>query len=493
MDISIRKEDDFVPSTIVTLALWAPFLIVILITGLIFAIRGYKTGLWKALISLAATLVAAGLSFLLATTIGKFLAPIASAKLIAVLPLGKVPASLVEMIAGGLIKMVLSLTLFAPCFVVITPIVKKIASCFGKEALKTERKGLKWGGLGIRLVDAVLYTALLFLPLYGTLAAYMPSIKLVYSYLPQDGALSIFGELLGSVESHPVVNVAGSGAMQSIYENLGKLEVGDSTVSVEEVVNTVGQVSEKLKDVKNPKDLLSGEKGKELISYIKEEVADKPWVQEVCAEVISEVAEDLVKDLPVSNQQKQQIVSVLDVDKDGAAENLQATLEFMEFAVEKDLLNKFEDNKDNTTQLAKELEKTGALEELGALLNATDELSQVKKILMQPEVEGNASVVNKVKQAVSQPVSGEASQKKEVEAMILMTISPVDALLRHPQVSQDLAKEYFDSLPFESLNTNKDADTLTEAEKEQIRQDLWNKALADAKKPWTQVTQKSKP
>ena len=481
------------PTTIVSLALWAPFLLVVLITGVVFSIRGYKSGLWKALISLAATLVATGLSLLLATGIGRLLAPIISEKLLEALPLGKVPATLVGMIAGGLIKMILSLTLFSPCFLVVTPVLKKIAACFGKEALKTERTGLKWGGLGIRLADAVLYTALLFLPLYGTLAAYLPTVQSVLSYLPENAPLGVFSELLDSAQSNPIVNAAGSGAMQSVYENLGKLEVGHSQVSVDEVVNTVGEVSNKLKDVHSAKDLLSGEKGKELIHYMKEEVAVKPWVQEVCAEVISEVAEEMVQELPVSSQQKKEIVDILQVDKDGAAANMQATLDFMEFAAEKDLLNKLEKAEGSTNSVAKVLENTGTLQELGELLNATEELSSVKTMLMQPKVEGNSQVVNKLKQAISKPVSGGTAQKQEVEAMILMTISPVDAVLHHPQVSQELAKEFFDSLPFESLNTGAKGDDLTDAQKEQIRNDLWEKAVADSKKPWNQVTPHSKP
>ena len=65
-------------TSMINLILWIPFLLAVVITGLIFMIGGYRKGIRRALVSLGATVVGAVLSILLAKVIAPLVTPAVS-------------------------------------------------------------------------------------------------------------------------------------------------------------------------------------------------------------------------------------------------------------------------------------------------------------------------------------------------------------------------------------------------------------------------------
>ena len=171
------------PVKILSIALWIPFGIVFLISAILFCRTGYKRGLWRSLISLGATAVSASVSLLLA---GLMAQPIAGA-LIAALEqrraLGELEAF--RPLLAGVVKSLLALIIFSVLLFITAIIAKVLADKYLKKYCMTDRKELRWGGLGVRLIDALLYTQLLLLPLYGTIAAYFPAVNTVMTATAQ--------------------------------------------------------------------------------------------------------------------------------------------------------------------------------------------------------------------------------------------------------------------------------------------------------------------
>ena len=99
---------------LLNLILWAPFLLVLLISGLIFCISGYKKGLWRALISFGVTIVSAVLSMLLANVLAKVIAPSVMTMINVEEMFGELPisASAIQEVIKGLVGSVISLVLF---------------------------------------------------------------------------------------------------------------------------------------------------------------------------------------------------------------------------------------------------------------------------------------------------------------------------------------------------------------------------------------------
>ena len=103
----------------ISLALWAPFAIVVVIAGLIFITNGCKKGLYTALLSFLATILSAIASLPLANWLGKILGE----KLVSLLDLGTAARTFAPVIAGA-VKGITAVVLFGVLFFFITMILK---------------------------------------------------------------------------------------------------------------------------------------------------------------------------------------------------------------------------------------------------------------------------------------------------------------------------------------------------------------------------------
>ena len=107
---------------VVNIALWAPFALIMLIIGIIFCINGYRKGLWRALLSLLATVISAVVSVFVSPMIAKKAVDSASGVFAEVGITGEIEqlspefAEMVDELVNGVLQSVVALSIFGLIF-----------------------------------------------------------------------------------------------------------------------------------------------------------------------------------------------------------------------------------------------------------------------------------------------------------------------------------------------------------------------------------------
>ena len=291
----------------INLILWIPFVIAMVITGMIFMIGGYKKGLRRAIVSLGATIVGAVISILLA----KVLAPIIAPGVFKVIPLETifgptVPVNLVSMFLESIIQVVVTQALFFLFLIFITTICRLVMAYFWgqnksisdvsdeNDPIK-ESNSKKWAGLGVGFANALIFSLLLVLPVYGTIAAYIPSVTKMYSLASAStsniagGPVQTEDELLALLEGigkHPAVQMSGNGPVADVYDSLSETKVNDAIVNYSKMAKTLEAVMtevEAMKTIKNEEEL--AEHGKELLTILRSDVIEEDWAYNLAIEI----------------------------------------------------------------------------------------------------------------------------------------------------------------------------------------------------------------
>lgn len=200
------------------LILWAPFCMVVLLSGLRFAIQGWKRGIWVALLNLGITLAAAAI----AVPIAKLALPIVLARLSVALSdaLPAMELSGGSVLGQGLPRILAALLLF-PLIFFLLALVARLTSLLLRPLLSTKKAGPRAAGLVVGTIHAVVYPLLLLLPLYGTLAVFAPTVS-------TEPHASVLAE-------HPVVRLAATEPAQWYYGNLSTVEVAGTTLDAGDI------------------------------------------------------------------------------------------------------------------------------------------------------------------------------------------------------------------------------------------------------------------
>lgn len=197
--------------TIIQIALFVPFFLLLTIFAIVYLINGYKKDLGRSILSLAATIVAIGISLLLAKLLGWALSP----AIISLLPAGLTESlsefgALATDFIQGAIEIALSFLLFGLFFIISLAVLKGVGKKIHwdkLENLNTGKKGTRLGGMGLRAIDAVLVSIMLLLPLYGTIATVAP---------PAATLMQLSESMTSSGQSdHSAVNPLGSDRVQA--------------------------------------------------------------------------------------------------------------------------------------------------------------------------------------------------------------------------------------------------------------------------------------
>ncbi len=261
----------------VNLILWAPFGVVCLVCGVFFVLSGYKRGLWQALLSLGATLVSAGVSMLGA----KLLAGALAVPLMNLLAktLGSAGA-LVKALAEGAVTIVASMLLFGVLFVILTPICKKLVKFFFG-FLRTKSLLFRVSGMAVRAVDAIVFAALLLVPIYGTLATYLPVAQTVVQLQPESEQLQAYLEV---AQAHPVVKLSQEGPAKWVYGSLSQTTGQDEAVNTTQMANSVQELLTLTKAFDQAKEqgADTAAAAKDLLTYVRDELLQQEW----CAKLI---------------------------------------------------------------------------------------------------------------------------------------------------------------------------------------------------------------
>lgn len=365
---------------IVSIALWIPFGIVFLISALIFCRAGYKRGLWRSLISLGATVVSALVSLLLAGLLAKPVTGTVVAALEQWLTSGELEAF--RPLLAGAVKSLLALLFFSVLLLIIVIITKILTDKYLKKYCMTDRKGMRWGGLGVRLVDALLYTQLLLLPLYGTIAAFFPTVNTVLTavaQLQQEEAPQQVLELVDTAAKHPLTRLSAVSPAALVYRGLSTVRTEHGSLDIAAAAQSVSGTVERIRaleaDVKN--ETVEPEKLRELLHYLRSDVVEQEWFYTACMELVNVIARDGASS---GTDELIRFAELADMTREDFVVNADALLEFGEFAMQEQVLSRLMDDTEDPYAVMKE---TGLLAKAGETINATAQAVSVRQLLVQ--------------------------------------------------------------------------------------------------------------
>lgn len=353
--------------------LWLPFILTIMISGIIFCIAGYKKGLWRALISFGATLVSAIISYFAANLISS---PIASV-IFGLLPLEDfLDMPILFPLINGIISSVISIILFAVFMFIITIIAKIIASRVKKDALITKERSKKLCGLAVRAVDAMVFTMLLLIPLYGTIASYIPTVTTLMSYSDDSGSEIVLMYLEG-ISDHPIVNMAKPAPISAVYDGLSSFKLQGTDVSLSKISKTVDETMSFFDNVleKSPEEI--SEQGVVVINQFEENVINQDWFYAIAQEgfsVASEMAE--------STDGAEEMGILLDMPKEDFQANCSAILDVAEYVFEEGIFTEAVQQLESDEPDLSFIYSSGLDEKLGELLNSTEQMVMLKSFLL---------------------------------------------------------------------------------------------------------------
>ena len=435
----------------INVILWAPFVIVLVISALIFCIAGYKKGLWRALISLGITVVSAVISFFLSKIVAGIMATGIVATVEGMLPAGNPMIGIVKPLLPSLVQAVLAVAFFAGIFFIVTLIGKIIGNLVKRDALQVEHPGLKWGGLGVRVVDAIIYTVLLLLPLYGTLGTYAPTVQTVLS-LAGGEETAIISEYLSAITGHPMVDMSSNSVVGGIYGGLmdssGTTNPdGSANDNENEVVDAMDKTMvkfEALQNAESPEEMQ--EACLDLVQHLKENVVEADWSYDLINETTTVLKDEIVNSMqgasPEEIKQVETVVGMLDMTKEEFQENGVVMLEFVEYALTNNVMESLESGDMSA------LQNQEFVEEAATLLNATEKTTEIKKYLITETVsaifEGDKEVVDQIMGSYDDSaVTTPEAQQQEIQAWLEITTAEnqeelVDALHNIPTLDNEV-------------------------------------------------------
>jgi len=362
---------------LLNLLLYLPFLAVVAVVGTIYCIKGYKQGLWNALISLG---VSAG-SALLSLLVSRPLAGLLAKPLVSLIPVGSVGLDgagsfqdLIFSFVEGLTGDVLAILFFSLLLFLLVTVLKPVVNKLVPKSFATESKGKKWAGLGVRVLDAVLVTLLLLLPLYGTVATFIkPASTFAQMQFGSDSQAVLY---MSAVSDHTMLSLYQAGPAAWVQKGLSGFKVGDAEV---DLVNIAGLLNEALEKYERVEAAESDEARVEALTdlnrFLRENLIEEDWfftmVTQLAAEVEAHAAEIPEEDRALVLD----LISLVKTSKEEFASNGVAVLDFLSYVLEGDAIDALIE--ENYDALPADFDA-----KLGALLNHSAQSVTLKKMMM---------------------------------------------------------------------------------------------------------------
>ena len=428
--------------------LWIPFIFVAAITVPVFCSAGYRRGVWNGLVSLAATVAAAVCSVVAARLLaGPVSKPIVKA-LADVLAgrNGGMSVGMEAMLINGLVCVMMALGLYFLLMLVLTALFKYIAKALWGPELQRGETGMRWGGLAVRLVDAVLYALLLLLPLYGSLGNLLPMLSSVSSLFEEDVQLQ---QTVSAIADHPVAKVSRTGPLKTAYGQLAVVPTENGSISLAEVTDSVtGTVQryQQLKDAMETGDV-TVEQINDLLGFVREEVLHQQWVYSSYRQMVDAIPPEAYDD-----EASSQLIELLRMDQKAFTKNADTILSVVQYALEEGVVERLDKNPEQTMEI---LYDSGLMERLGDMINSSAESVALRDLLVRETVSG---LCRKDKSAERRLLASynsklhpdQASRLRDTEAMLLITdtvdgdsvLNSYEALLRLG-FDQELLQEIF--------------------------------------------------
>ncbi len=448
---------------LIVFILWLPFIFLFAIYGTIYSIRGYKKGLYRSLVSVGATVVSGIISALLAKffAVG-FADNIYNAMLAeSVGNTNSIYTELIELFAKGILQGFVALFMFSTILFFLTIILKVIAGVIVKEKFEPENKIMRWSGLGVRLVEAVIFSLLLLLPIYGTMATYLPIAEelIGLSDTPiEDGEDISATEIIGQINNHPLLKAAKTKPMQAIYNGLAESKMENTNLNLPKMVSSISGIFEQLKGIENLPENEQKAAVQSLIKYIDKNFVGQEWFYDVyllAKDELVKMYNSSTGDL--SGEEKKiadEFIKTLDISEKDFQSCVRESLNFAEYVLESDIIGKIKNEDANA------LYSDECLYRFGKWLNCNESMLSVKKMIVMSFLgkfmDGADNPMNVLSKVNLKIHTDKEEQKKEAGAILVMLkgdnkLVIAEALVRHPDFGYDFVKDYITTKDFADL------------------------------------------
>ena len=430
---------------IINLGLILPFFTVLVILSIIFWRTGYKKGLWHSLISFGATLAALVISMLLGNLFGDIFAETAYKFVSGVLMSGAAISSMLESVIRAILQVFMTLLFFVLFLVISVPVLKHLAKKLPWKKLSEDpgsNRNLRFAGMGIRALDAVVLTFLLLMPLYGSLAATVPAVSLFA------GQASQAGLVLNQVAEHPMVAVYRSGPASAIYQGISGFDFGGESFDLVEITDTVEGVSRRMEAISSAEgeeEIL--EAAADLTSYLRSDVIEEDWIYDLFVASLEEVKQS-------DSAEAQQIHDLLYMSKEEFQSNGIAILDFLNYAFHNGFMEFVQ--AEDFAYLDDDF-----YQHVGDLINHSDKAIALKKLMMaesaaslfESDWNNNAAMAKAallVNQYISDRPTEDHLRRQEGEMFMRMFFSmdvcdTLAAFAYHPALGYDRTKDLLNS------------------------------------------------
>ncbi|MBQ8399690.1 MAG: hypothetical protein IJX08_06955, partial [Clostridia bacterium] len=445
-------------------------------------VKGYKTGTFLALVSLGCTL----LSFALTVPLSKLLASLITTlsfnsivsliqNSLAALPISLsdlfVQANYVESFVGGVLTSFLSVILFGLLFLIFLIVTKVVMGSVLRKKLERPQSKVTFrlGGLGIRLVDALLVAFLFLAPIYTALGGGVHLLNRV-SVSAQENfdqpeitqMTETVDELCDPLEKHPLVVLGRVPVLNFTESVFGSFRCDAEKYNVSAILYDGADIMGRSMSVLT-KDLEEyGAQEVEALNEILEITENNTFFYGVICDVMN-VASHFVDEMEEEDSSVQIVAAVLEPFKgctvSDVKDGARTLVELLDCAIRNDVLKNTEDS----GALLKAVAKGAFIDEAIPLLRADELLSgTVDRVLLialdeldfSNENEGDAELqeaIDTVKENVEEQIkNGDLDVEREVAAF-----KTVAAGLSGLQDAEE------DGMTLETLNAAAISDVLT--------------------------------
>ena len=447
------------PTTIISLVLWIPFVITVIIAGLIFCINGYKKGTIRSLFSLGATIVAAVLSLLVSKLCARPLAKSFGAMITTNMSLEDMPIgadAIMSIVESGL-RIVASILLFSIFMFILTIVLKTVAKKVKSDCFQPTTKGQKWGGFGVRFADTIIFALFLFMPLYATLGNYVPTAQVVASYISEDEETTRY---LSAVSAHPLVQVSSAGPVQWFYSGLSSTKVDGYSFNISQMATSMEKVVGLFQGIGEVDKEELPQMAEELIQVLRDDIVNTDWFYYFANTAVTSVKEMYLLEInnmePEAAAQLQEVLDLMDMSEEDMKTNFNAILDFGEYLLKNDFIAIM----DSDTEQFDALYEMDFFGKLGELANCSPQAVALKNIIYMSAAkelqESDPEVAALVMSMTSATAAGAADYVAEGEALMLLmaggdAYSIMEAVARHPQANGADAKKILEETAMSEL------------------------------------------
>ena len=335
--------------------LWIPFLLVFFGIGISFSLKGFKKGVFHALVSITATVAATLVSYFAA----KFIAAFAVDGVLSLLPdfsqgAEDAVAGVLPMVVEGAVTGFLALIIFSILLSILVPVGKILYALIPTP----KAKGLisRVLGLALRFAEGVVLTILLLLPIYGTLGVYAPAVEMAIELTSAQESAEVpdgpsVQDFARCAAAHPVVSLAKTTPFTALYNGLS----GGSAINVPASLQTITEAADAFQA------MISGDFANidwSIFANIKTDLLNADWFYSVFSSVAESLESRLAEMGGNAPAYLKAIQELMALPKESFAQCSAGLLDWMSFASEKGMFQAAE----NGTLTDAWLEQNGIME-----------------------------------------------------------------------------------------------------------------------------------